>query len=63
MIDLATLTGAIIIALGHDRAGVFCNDDALGGRYSGRGQAVGEGAWRMPLGAEYQRQIDSRLGM
>ncbi|MCC1481532.1 leucyl aminopeptidase [Roseibaca sp. Y0-43] len=62
MIDLATLTGAIIIALGHDRAGVFCNDDALAADILGAASAVGEGAWRMPLGAEYQRQIDSRIG-
>jgi len=61
MIDLATLTGAIIIALGHDRAGLFCNDDGLASDILGAASAVGEGAWRMPLGAEYQRQIDSRL--
>jgi leucyl aminopeptidase len=62
MIDLATLTGAIIIALGHDRAGVFCNDDTLADAILGAARDAGEGAWRMPLGAEYQRQIDSRLG-
>lgn len=62
MIDLATLTGAIIIALGHDRAGVFCNDDTLADGILGAARDAGEGAWRMPLGAEYQRQIDSRLG-
>jgi leucyl aminopeptidase len=61
MIDLATLTGAVIIALGHDRAGVFVNDDALAADILGAASHVGEGAWRMPLGTEYQRQIDSRL--
>ena len=62
MIDLATLTGAVIIALGHDRAGVFCNDDGLADGILGAARDAGEGAWRMPLGAEYRRQIESRIG-
>jgi leucyl aminopeptidase len=62
MIDLATLTGAVIIALGHDRAGLFCNDDGLASDILAAAGSVGEGAWRMPLGAEYQRQIDSTIG-
>ena len=61
MIDLATLTGAVIIALGHDRAGVFCNDDTLADSLLDAASAVGEGAWRMPLGREYHCQIESRL--
>ncbi|MCC5992653.1 MAG: leucyl aminopeptidase [Rhodobacteraceae bacterium] len=61
IIDLATLTGAIIIALGHDKAGVFSNDDALAAQFLRAAESVGEGAWRMPLGAAYDKQIDSRI--
>src|SRR6185437_2560599 len=48
MIDLATLTGAIIIALGHDNAGLFTNNDELAERLVAAGKAVGEAVWRMP---------------
>ncbi|MDP3173974.1 MAG: leucyl aminopeptidase [Phenylobacterium sp.] len=61
MIDLATLTGAIIIALGHDYAGLFCNNDALAGELLGASLAEGEGLWRMPLPASYEKQIDSMI--
>ncbi|MCC5963684.1 MAG: leucyl aminopeptidase [Rhodobacteraceae bacterium] len=61
MIDLATLTGAIIIALGHEKAGVFANDDALAGAFLKAADQVGEGAWRMPLDAAYDKQIKSRI--
>ena len=61
MIDLATLTGAAIIALGHHNAGVFANDDALAGAVMGAAKAEGEGAWRLPLGEGYDEQIKSRL--
>ncbi len=61
MIDLATLTGAVILALGHGRAGVFGTDDGLADAFLRAADAVGEGAWRMPLGADYDRQIESRL--
>ncbi|WP_424986355.1 leucyl aminopeptidase [Microbulbifer sp. S227A] len=61
MIDLATLTGAIIIGLGHDNAGVFSNDDALCNAFLKSAAAEGEGAWRMPLGKSYDELIKSRI--
>jgi leucyl aminopeptidase len=61
MIDLATLTGAIIIGLGHENAGVFSNDDALCGAFLAAAEAEGEGAWRMPLGRAYEALIKSRV--
>ncbi len=61
MVDLATLTGAIIIGLGHHRAGVFANDDALAGALLKSADAEGEGAWRMPLGPDYDKQLKSRV--
>jgi leucyl aminopeptidase len=61
MIDLATLTGAIIIALGHENAGVFSNDDTLANAFLKAAGAEGEGAWRMPLGAGYVKQLKSRV--
>lgn len=61
IVDLATLTGAVIIALGHDNAGVFSNDDALAGQILSAAQAEGEGAWRLPLGKAYDSLIDCRL--
>jgi leucyl aminopeptidase len=61
MINLATLTGAIIIALGNEYAGMFSNDDTLAGRLSKAGEGTGERVWRMPLGPEYDKQIDSKF--
>ena len=61
MIDLATLTGAIIVALGQEHAGLFANDDKLADRLLKAGQATGEKLWRMPLGAEYDKMIDSKF--
>lgn len=61
MIDLATLTGAIIVALGQEYAGVFSNDDRLCDRLTKAGQATMERVWRMPLGPEYDKQIDSKF--
>jgi leucyl aminopeptidase len=61
MIDLATLTGAIIIALGHENAGVFSNDDKLVGAFLKAAAAEGEGAWRMPMGPGYDKQLKSTL--
>jgi leucyl aminopeptidase len=60
MIDLATLTGAIIIAIGHDRAGVFGSDDDLTAAFLKAAEGQGEGAWRMPLGREYDEALKSR---
>jgi leucyl aminopeptidase len=61
MVDLATLTGAIIVALGHEHAGLFANDDKLAERLLKAGTATGERLWRMPLGAEYDKKIDSKF--
>ena len=61
MIDLATLTGAIIIGLGHEHAGVFANDDAFCNAFLKAAKAEGEGAWRMPMGGGYKEQIKSRI--
>jgi leucyl aminopeptidase len=61
MVDLATLTGAIIIALGHEHAGLFSNDDELAQRIVAAGGAVGEKCWRMPLGDAYDKQIKSDI--
>ncbi len=61
MIDLATLTGAIIIGLGHENAGVFSNDDKLCNAFLKAAEAEGEGAWRMPLGQAYDDQLKSRI--
>ena len=61
MIDLATLTGAIIVALGQEYAGLFANDDRLADRLTRAGNEVGERVWRMPLGAEYDKMIDSKF--
>ena len=61
MVDLATLTGAIIIALGHEHAGMFANDDSLAQQLAASGEAVGEKLWRMPLGEAYDKQIKSDI--
>jgi leucyl aminopeptidase len=61
MIDLATLTGAIVVSLGQEHAGLFANDDKLAERLISAGQATGERVWRMPLGAEYDKKIDSKF--
>ena len=61
MIDLATLTGAIIVALGHENAGVFANDDGLADAFLKAARTEGEGAWRMPLGAAYDDKLKSRI--
>ncbi len=60
MVNLATLTGAIIVALGHHHAGLFSNDDELAGRLTAAGQATGEKVWRMPLAPEYDKLLDSK---
>ncbi len=61
VIDLATLTGAIIIALGHEKAGIFGNDDGLVSAIVKSAEAEGEGAWPMPMGAGYEKLIKTRL--
>jgi leucyl aminopeptidase len=61
MVDLATLTGAIMVALGQEYAGLFANDDKLAERLVKAGEATGERVWRMPLGPEYDKMIDSKF--
>jgi leucyl aminopeptidase len=61
MVDLATLTGAIMVALGTDHAGLFSNNDELAERLTKVGIETGEKVWRMPLGPEYDKQIDSQF--
>jgi leucyl aminopeptidase len=61
MIDLATLTGAVVVALGHEHAGLFASDDRLAERLGAAGEATGERVWRMPLSAEYDKLIDSKF--
>lgn len=61
MIDLATLTGAIIIGLGHENAGVFSNDDGFAKAFLKAANTEGEGAWQMPLGKAYADQLKSRI--
>ena len=55
------MTGAIIVALGHEYAGLFSNDDKLSERLVKVGQETGERVWRMPLGPEYDKKIDSKF--
>ncbi len=61
MIDLATLTGAIIVALGHEHAGLFSNDDELAQRLVKAGEATQEKVWRLPLAPEYDKLMDSKV--
>jgi leucyl aminopeptidase len=61
MVDLATLTGAMIVALGHEYAGMFSNDDVLAQRLSAAGQETGEKVWRLPLDHAYDRLIKSDI--
>jgi len=59
MVDLATLTGAVIIALGSEFAGLFANDDALAEQLLAAGKESGERLWRLPMTDAYDKQIDS----
>ena len=61
IVDLATLTGAIIVALGHQNAGVFSNEDAFAAKIVEAGKKTGDLAWHMPLSSEYDKLIDSRF--
>jgi leucyl aminopeptidase len=60
IVDLATLTGAIIVALGKEYAGMFCNDHKLATELDVAGEATGEKVWRMPLAKAYDKLIDSK---
>ena len=57
VVNLATLTGAIVVALGYVHAGMFCNSDSLAAELSAAADAAGEKVWRMPLGEEYRERI------
>jgi leucyl aminopeptidase len=61
IVDLATLTGAIIVALGHEYAGLYATDDDLAEKLRIAGEATGERVWRMPLAAEYDKLINSKF--
>ena len=61
VIDLATLTGAIMVALGGENAGLFSSDDTLAKRITDAGMEVGEPVWRLPLGAAYDKMIRSKI--
>jgi leucyl aminopeptidase len=61
IIDLATLTGAIMVALGNEAAGLFSNNDELAQRLASAGESSGEKVWRMPLGPAYDKLIDSKF--
>jgi leucyl aminopeptidase len=61
MINLATLTGAIMVALGSEHAGLFTNNDALADELTASGLATGERVWRMPLLPEYDKLMDSQF--
>ena len=61
IIDLATLTGAIIVGLGYENAGVFSNDDNFCKAFMNAAALENEGAWRMPLAPAYDKKLKSRL--
>ncbi len=61
VVDLATLTGAVVVALGHHRTGLMGTDDELADKLLQAGENVGEPLWRLPLGPEYRKQIDSKI--
>jgi leucyl aminopeptidase len=61
IVDLATLTGSVITALGHERAGLFANDDVLAAQVAAAGEAVGEPVWRLPIGDSHRTALDSDI--
>ncbi|MDB5714079.1 MAG: leucyl aminopeptidase [Sphingomonadales bacterium] len=61
MIDIATLTGAMIVALGHEYGGMFSNDDALAAQLAAAGASAGDPLWRLPMGDAYNKLIDSPI--
>ena len=61
MIDLATLTGAILVSLGNEHAGLFSNDDKLARHLSEAGREEGEAVWRLPLGDAYDKMLKSKI--
>ncbi|WP_457573773.1 leucyl aminopeptidase [Desulfolithobacter sp.] len=61
VVDLATLTGAVIIGLGHHHTGLLANNDQLAGQLQRAGELAGEPLWRLPLGKEYRKQLKSEV--
>src|SRR3546814_3529293 len=61
MVDLATLTGAMIISLGYEYGGLFSNDDGLAQQLTDAGLKTGDKVWRMPLGEAYDKLMDSPI--
>ena len=61
IVDLATLTGAMVVSLGHEYAGIFANDEALAASLIKASEASGDKLWRLPLGEAYDRLIDSPI--
>jgi leucyl aminopeptidase len=61
IVDLATLTGAMIVALGNEHGGLFSNNDALAAQLTAAGLATGEKLWRFPLSDTYNKIIDSQI--
>ncbi|MBI1353194.1 MAG: leucyl aminopeptidase [Acidobacteria bacterium] len=61
LVDAATLTGSVVVALGHERSGLFCNDDAWSALLLACSEKAGEKFWPMPLDAEYREQLDSPI--
>ena len=61
IVDLATLTGAMIVALGNEHGGVFSNDDTLAEQLLGAGKATGDLLWRFPLADSYNKLLDSQI--
>jgi leucyl aminopeptidase len=61
MVNLATLTGAILVALGQENAGLFSNNDNLSDQLTKAGKATGETVWRMPMSATYDKMMDSKF--
>lgn len=61
IVDLATLTGAIIASLAHEYAGLFSNNDDLAGALTAAGEASGDRLWRFPMGPAYDKQLDSAI--
>ncbi len=61
IVDLATLTGAVIVALGHHYTGILSNNDKLAKQLVDAGTVCSEPLWRLPLGEEYSKQIESRV--
>ena len=60
VVDIATLTGAIIVSLGHEVSGLFANDDGLAESLTAAGVASGDEAWRLPINKRYDRQLNSK---